>query len=127
MNALYEKQGAVIALRGQHCRHCSRVAFPPNPYGCENCGAPGGALEDRPLAGRGRVLAFVDVNRAVRPNVSVPYRVGSIGLEDGPIIRALMNMDPGSALEVDDKVEAELVDISGNDTPQLRFRRMETA
>jgi uncharacterized OB-fold protein len=126
LDALYEKQGTATALRGQHCQRCDRVAFPPNPYGCEHCGASGEALETRLLAGRGRLLAFVDVNRAVRPNVAVPYTVGSIALEDGPVIRALMNSDP-APLAVDAQVEGELIQIADGDAPQLRFRTMEAA
>lgn len=126
MEALYEKQGPATVLRGQHCRLCGHVAFPPNPYGCENCGGSGDALEGRMLAGRGRLLAFVSVNRAVRPNVAVPYTVGSIALEDGPVIRALMNADV-APLHVDSRVEAELIETTKGDAPQLRFRAMEVA
>lgn len=125
MDALYEKQDAAIALQGQHCRRCGRLAFPPNPYGCEQCGASADMLENTLLSGRGRLLAFVDVNRAVRPNVTVPYTVGSIALEDGPVIRALMNAGAAS-LQVDGRVEAELIEMPEGDTPQLRFRAMET-
>ncbi len=128
MSALYVKRDGPPALSGQQCLLCERISFPPNPYGCESCGAPVQELEAKLLNGRGRVMAFVTVNRAIRPNIEVPYRVASIALDEGPVIRALMNASADAVLQVGDTVEAELVAVANPEQEQaqpVRFRRLE--
>lgn len=110
-------------LRGQKCRMCGRVAFPPNPYGCEKCGAPGDMLEDHALAGTGRIVAFATTAHANRPDLEVPYTVASIALDDGPVIRSLMSDGTGSSLAHDDPVETEIVERIQDDRQMLRLLR----
>lgn len=128
MSALHVKQDGPLSLKGQKCLRCGRVSFPSNPYGCESCGAFGPDIEDELLVGRGVILAFVTVNRAIRPNVGVPYTVISVALEGGPVIRALIADPADTDLQVGDAVEAELVAPATpeqGEAQQVRFRRME--
>ena len=54
---LYHAEGSRPTLYGQRCSACSRVTFPPNPYGCEVCGAAAESLETQELAGSGTETA----------------------------------------------------------------------
>ena len=118
------------ALRGQECEGCGRVAFPPNPYGCEKCGAPAAMLVDRPLAGRGRIVAFVTTTHANRHDLSVPYTMASVALDDGPVIRAIMTDSTGESLAGGDAVETVLVERAADEESTdrvLRFQKREAA
>lgn len=107
-------------LKGQRCGNCGRIAFPPNPYGCESCGASGVALHEQLLKGNGRLLAFVTTHHAPQRYISVPFTVASIALEDGVVIRALMGSPVDAGLHVGDPVEAIIVEIP-EQGHQLRF------
>lgn len=130
MQSLFEQGEKSPHLRGQRCSNCSRVAFPPNPYGCESCGMSGDVVIDEKLAGQGRLRAFVTTNHANQRNIPVPYTVASIELEGGPVIRALM-VQPGSeGLRVNDTVEAVVIISGANDSAaepvhELRFQLAE--
>ena len=130
MQSLFEQGEKSPHLRGQRCGNCGRVAFPPNPYGCESCGMSGDAVTDEMFAGRGRLRAFVTTNHANQRSIQVPYTVASIELEGGPVIRALM-VQPGSeGLRVDDTVEAIVIIRGENDSAaepahELRFQPAE--
>lgn len=127
MQTLFEQGETAPHLRGQRCGNCGRVAFPPNPYGCETCGMSGDAVTDMRLAGRGRLLAFVTTNHANQRDIPVPYTVASIALEDGPVIRALMTTPSDYGLKVNDIVEAVIVAAPSTEGTgqELRFRPME--
>ena len=109
MQSLFEQGAETPHLRGQRCGNCGRVAFPPNPYGCESCGKSGDAISVENLAGRGRLRAFVTTNHANQRNIPVPYTVASIELEGGPVIRALMVQPGGEGIRVNDTVEAVII------------------
>lgn len=109
---------------------CGRLAFPPNPHGCEACGAAGALVAEEMLAGRGRLLAFVTTHHANQRDIPVPYTVASIALESGPVIRALMSKPLGDGLGVNDPVEAVVVEgAPGNPggAAELRFRPVEVS
>ncbi|MCA8900601.1 MAG: OB-fold domain-containing protein [Hyphomonas sp.] len=107
-------------LKGQRCGNCGRVSFPPNPYGCESCGASGAAIHEQLLKGKGRLLAFVTTRHAPQRRISVPFTVASIALEDGPVIRGLMSLPTDEGLHVGDSVEAVAVEVP-EQGHQLRF------
>ena len=69
-------------------------------YGCEKCGRYGDDLEEIRLSGRGRLLAFAQVHFHARPYPKVPFTVVVIALDDGPVIKALL--DPA----VDDELRS---------------------
>ena len=124
MNRLYVGGLPQPSLCGQCCKSCGRISFPPNPFGCEQCGAPPTQLEDRTLKGEGRLEAFATTFHANRKDMKVPYTVASIRLADGPVIRALMVQQTDEGLSVGQTVRAVLTTPGpeGSDAdPQLRF------
>jgi len=102
---LYRRAGSPArpdspALLGGACA-CGHVFFPLQAYGCERCG--GTDLQPRTLSGAGRLLAAARVHLHAGKGREAPFTVGSIRLEDGPIIRTLIVDDeppprPGAAM-----------------------------
>lgn len=122
---LYPAEGAHPPLRGQRCSECERLAFPPNPYGCEVCGALPGRLEPRDLAGAGTLHAFATVHLHQGKGIEAPFVVGTIVLDDGPAIRAILTPRTDAGLSIGDRVRSVLVpageDDDGNEVVELRF------
>jgi uncharacterized OB-fold protein len=93
--ALYRAEGTPAqpghpALLGGACA-CGYVFFPLQTYGCEKCG--GVEIAPRALAGAGRLLASARVHLHAGKGREAPFTVGSIALEDGPIVRTLIDED----------------------------------
>ncbi|HTP77464.1 MAG TPA: OB-fold domain-containing protein [Rhizomicrobium sp.] len=93
--ALYRAEGsdadpAHPALLGGVCT-CGYVFFPMQTYGCERCG--GTALKSRALSGRGTLLASARVHLHAGKNRQAPFTVVSVALDDGPIVRTLLDGD----------------------------------
>ena len=89
---LYRRAGSparpnLPALLGGACV-CGHVFFPLQTYGCERCG--GTDLHPKALAGAGTLLAAARVHLHAGKSREAPFTVGSIRLEDGPIIRTLI-------------------------------------
>jgi len=130
MNDLYLDGATPPPLRGQKCSACHAVAFPPNPYGCETCGAPASALAEHPLEGRGQLRAFATTFVPPRKDMAAPFTVASIALKDGPVVRALMTVPTDDSLRIGGAVRSVLVaDGSAESGPrmQLRFEPVEQA
>lgn len=125
MDRLFLEGATPPRLRGQKCTVCNHVAFPPNPYGCEVCGAPKLALAEHPLAGEGRLKAFATTFIAPRKEMELPFTVASIALKDGLVIRALMAAPTDETLNIGDAVQSVLV--TKNAGPELRFTLAEKA
>ncbi len=77
-------------LLGQRCQDCGRVAFPPDPYGCEQCGATPDRLASVDLAARGRIRAVATVHRHHHPEPATPFTVATVVLDDGPMLKAVL-------------------------------------
>lgn len=122
---LYPAEGEHPPLFGQRCAACGRVAFPPNPYGCEACGAEPAALEPRELAGAGTLTAFATVHLHQGKGIEAPFTVGVVVLDDGPAVRATLTCPTDEGLSVGDRVRSVLVpqgtDEAGNEVVELRF------
>jgi uncharacterized OB-fold protein len=93
--ALYRAEGSAAvpdhpALLGGECA-CGYVFFPLQRYGCERCG--GVDLRPRVLSGLGRLLASARVHLHAGKGREAPFTVGAIALEDGPIVRTLIDAD----------------------------------
>lgn len=87
--ALWGVQDGRPHLNGVRCRDCGAVFFPPQHYGCENCGADGARLEDAALAATGVLHGFTVVyNHRKEPT---PFQVAEVLLDAGPILRARLN------------------------------------
>jgi hypothetical protein len=122
---LYPAEGDSPPLFGQRCARCGYVAFPPNPYGCEACGAEPAELEPRPLAGAGRLAAFATVHLHPGREIEAPFTIGVIVLDDGPALRATLTCRTDEGLEIGDRVRSVLVprahDEDGTEVVELRF------
>jgi uncharacterized OB-fold protein len=77
-------------LLGGTCT-CGHTFFPMQTYGCERCGRFGDALTPKPLSGRGRLIAAATVHTHTDPKRSAPFVVGTIALDDGPVVRTLLD------------------------------------
>jgi uncharacterized OB-fold protein len=96
---LYRAEGtdaapARPALLGGECSVCGYVFFPMQSYGCEKCGSV--ELRPRTLSGVGRLLAAARVHLHAGKGREAPFTVGSIQLDDGPIVRTLLIDDSRS-------------------------------
>ena len=84
------------ALLGGRCTACGGVFFPMQNYGCERCGAV--ALEPVKIAGRGKLVASAQVHMPAHEHRPAPFTVGSIVTDEGAIVRAVLNVAPGTKL-----------------------------
>lgn len=80
-----------VLLLGMRCA-CGHVAFPRQRFGCERCGRVDG-IADVELVARGTVATSATVHLQLNTTPAVPFTVGVIRLEDGPVVRAFL--DPG--------------------------------
>ena len=122
---LYRAEGtpeapAHPALLGGSCP-CGYVFFPLQRYGCERCG--GVDLRPMALAGAGRLLASARVHMHAGKGREAPFTIGSIVLDDGPIVRTLIEEDsgplhPGARMAT---TLVAVVDAEGGDRLDLRF------
>lgn len=111
-------------LLGGSCT-CGYVFFPMQTYGCEKCGRYGDALAPRALSSGGRLLASATVHMHMGKSRVAPFVVGSIILDDGPIVRTLIIEDSGP-LSNGDRMIGTLVtvrsDAAGEEFLDFRFK-----
>ena len=89
--------GEPPAILGQECSRCGRRAFPPDPYGCEQCGAGVDELREIELRATGTIHAIATVHRHHHPRPSTPFTVATIVLDDGITLKAVLAGDESSA------------------------------
>ena len=82
-------QTGAAVLRGGRCT-CGHVFFPMQHYGCERCGRSDADLQPFDLTGQGVLAASVTVHMHARPERVAPFTIGTIKLDDGPVVRALL-------------------------------------
>lgn len=117
--ALYERDPAGnVVLLGGRCLS-GHIFFPFQSFGCERCGST--ELQPVDLAGAGRLVASARVHIHADPARPAPFTVGTVALDDGPVVRALLTEPMPAAGE---RVRAVLVPVSGASSPalDLRFR-----
>lgn len=122
---LYRAEGtaadpACPALLGGSCK-CGYVFFPMQGYGCEKCGSA--EISPRLLSGRGKLIASSRVHLHAGKGREAPFTVGSIVLDDGPVVRTLLLESP-TPPAVGQRVHTTLVpvaDASGTSRLDLRF------
>jgi uncharacterized protein len=76
-------------LRAVRCAACGSLAFPPQHYGCERCGAT--ELADVSLESRGTVIASSMVHVHAQPAPATPFAMAEVRLDDGPVVRARLS------------------------------------
>ncbi len=111
------------ALRGGRCT-CGHVFFPMQTYGCEACGATGEALAPALLSGRGRLVASARVMLHARKDREPPFTVVTVKLDDGPVLRTLLDCNPDAPLPVGQPLCATLTEVTGpaGQALDLRFK-----
>lgn len=116
--------GDTPTIVGHKCTVCARVAFPPDPYGCEQCGAVVDRLAEVELAPRGVISSLATVHRHHRPEPEVPFTVATIVLDDGVALKGVLTGDEPAV--VGGRVEGVTVpwstDDDGTEVVDLRFR-----
>lgn len=85
--------GPPIVIIGHRCTDCGRAAFPPDPFGCEQCGATTDRLEETELSARGQIHALATVHRHHHDRPETPFTVATIVLDDGPTLKAVLTGD----------------------------------
>ena len=123
--ALYAPDDSgVPVLRGGRCV-CGYTFFPMQTYGCERCGRTGEDLQPTELSGWGRLVATAAVYVHSDHKRPTPFVIGTVALDDGPVIRTLLTEAPPANSE-QVRVAATLVPVDsadGNGTAlDLRFR-----
>ncbi|MCF8608929.1 OB-fold domain-containing protein [Gordonia sp. HY285] len=98
------------------------ISFPQQTAGSLLNGDHGAHLSAVPLSGRGEIHATATVRFHPNPDIDVPFTVASIVLEEGPMVRGIL--DVADSGQVDDLVVATtaVVRLGGEDLNELRFR-----
>jgi uncharacterized OB-fold protein len=114
-------------LAGGRCQ-CGHVFFPMQTYGCEVCGATGDALQPAELPAQGTLVASSRVLMHARKDREPPYVVVSVRLDDGPVIRTLLDEDTTDVIPVNAPLRGRLVEVArtedGASVVDLRFARV---
>jgi uncharacterized OB-fold protein len=71
------------ALELQHCASCDTTLYPPAPV-CPHCLS--GALEWRPVSGRGTVMSWVVYHKTYLDAYPAPYNVIAVRLDEGAVL-----------------------------------------
>ena len=95
------------ALIGGECLSCGNVFFPMQWFGCERCGSVN--LKERTLTGRGKVLTCAKVHEHRSPGREAPFTVAAVLMEDGPMVRALLDPATADVTNIGDMVVTSLV------------------
>lgn len=107
--SLPDSPKGVAKLKGRRC-DCGYTFFPPQDYGCEACGAGPEKLSPVDLSGRGVLESFVTVHKHRFGTPKPPFCVGTIRLDDGPSIVALLACADEEGLAIGQTVQAIMVD-----------------
>lgn len=103
-----------VVLHGGKCR-CGHVFFPYQAFGCEQCGAYREALERVDLVGSGSLIASAQVHLHADERRPAPFIVGTVALDDGPVVRTVLT----GSLQAPARVRAVLE--PAGDVLDLRF------
>jgi uncharacterized OB-fold protein len=99
-------------LDATRCGTCGLIAAPPEPIGCERCGAPAPALAPTTIETTGTVTALAVVHRHARPEPPTPFVVVEVALDAGPVVRSLLRGAAGPDVALGQRV-AGAYDASG--------------
>lgn len=108
-------------LLGGRCA-CGHTFFPMQIYGCERCGKHGEALQPHALIGRGQLVATAVVHMHADPRRIAPFIVGTIALDDGPIVRTLIDDSGAATASPTQRVRAALVPVNTEQGEALDLR-----
>ena len=126
---LYAESTNGPVLLGGECE-CGYVFFPMQTFGCERCGKSSTALKPRNLRGVGRLMNSTIVHMHADKRRTPPFAIGTIALDDGPVIRTLLVEITDAVVGVQPRVQAVLMPVSSEDGSRaldLRFKLSGTA
>ena len=109
------ERGLPPTLRGRHCTACGYVFFPPHDFGCDACGALPERVEPMAIEGAGVLRSVVVVHRHGGGSIEVPFTVGEIALDAGPMVRGVL-MGPGP-FAIGDRVSSTLFGVVAKAVP----------
>ena len=66
------------------------MAFPPDPYACEQCGADVSELDEVELTAQGSIHAVATVHRHHKPEPATPFTVATIVLDDQVTLKGVL-------------------------------------
>jgi uncharacterized OB-fold protein len=88
---VWRRSESGVVLIGWACRRCGKRGIPRQKFGCEACGAPGDEIDESTFPALGVLRSSASVERhAVWP---VPFMLGEIELDSGPIIHSFLSAD----------------------------------
>lgn len=96
-NRAFWQGGARGELRIYRCRACSRWFHPPAPV-CPACNALDVGPE--PVSGHGAVVSFTINEQAWTPELSEPYAIAIVELDEQPGLRFLTNIVGSPAADI---------------------------
>lgn len=101
------------------------VSFPFQTQGSENNGDHGDLVTRVEFGGVGTISAVVEVHLPVDPAVGSPYRLASVVLDEGPMVRSVLVDAVGARIGT--RVRAVTVPLvrDGQDCAELRFTPVE--
>lgn len=79
--------GTAGSVEGSKCRQCGFAQVPRQPFGCQRCGARGDDLAAADFSAHGTLLQSVVVHLHPDRAIRTPYAVGTVLLDDGPVLR----------------------------------------
>lgn len=94
---LWEARGGELLLRGIECGVCGSVQFPPQPYGCEACGADPGQLREKLFAAQGTLRTYTTVHHDQK--LATPFQVAEVQTAASQPVRGRLEFphaEPGS-------------------------------
>ena len=92
-------------LAASRCPQCGLLAVPPEPFGCERCGAPAAPLSAASVSSAGVVVGHAVVHEHARPEPPTPFVVVEVRLDDGPVLRSLLRGAGPGDVDLGDRVE----------------------
>src|SRR3984893_2774445 len=95
------------ALIGWTWLSCGNFFFTMQRFGCERCGSVN--LKERTLTGRGKVLTCAKVHEHRSSGREAPFTVAAVLMEDGPMVRALLDPATADVTNIGDMVVTSLV------------------
>jgi uncharacterized protein len=110
-SAPFWQGGAEGVLRIHHCGGCATYFHPPAPI-CPRCASFD--VAPRAVSGRGKVASFTVNHQAWTPELTAPYVVAIVELDEQPGLRLLSNV-------VGCEVEHVAIDLA----VQVRFEQVE--
>ncbi len=105
-------------LIGRRCKNCGFIIFPPQDYGCEQCGKGAEYFETVDLQGRGVLKSFAFIHGKPKPG-RPPAVFGEVILDDGPVVQTMIACRDKSELSIGSTVLGVFVEKGKDDNGNI--------